>query len=214
MGHKKKERFIAPSRPARMRPRQIADENYELGRVLYFDPIDLHANMDGNITSTQLHWLRQRWGKKLWGLVVGLPILVFFTGGCLVLGSQSDQNSDNLAPLCLGILGIYGVFYVFNEARELILLARDIRNHEIRWVTGQAKIDAHMLHFTKDVLTLDGVNFTVSSIAFKRGRWYTVYYVPHSRTIISAEISRPEDFEARLEQSVITLGADGEIEVS
>ncbi len=48
---------------------------------------------------------------------------------------------------------------------------------------------------------------------FHSGYWYTVYYLPHSRTIISAEITRELDFVARLEQSVITLGADGEIKV-
>ncbi|KAB2857380.1 MAG: hypothetical protein F9K46_13015 [Anaerolineae bacterium] len=131
-----------------------------------------------------------------------------------------------------GLIGAYLVAYVVHEAWYLLQLARDYKDHQIYTVTGKANMWISFFTWGAEVMHLEGVRFVVLpkqtgcmrafikldrmghySYPFKENQWYTVYYLPNSKTIISAEISREEDFNARLLQTVITMGADGEIEV-
>lgn len=233
MGQKKKKPYFTGSTSLEMTPRGLANANYEMGRHFGFDVIDLRANMDGNITNFQLQRLGQIWWNKFLSLVVGLPLILVVGYGCIgfaIIPVLIEEETGGV--FCLGVAGMVLVAYIIREAWYLFLLTLDIRRHQIRWVMGQAKMVSSVFYLDREYLELEGVRFAVNpkesgclrismmmerlpqfTYPFHTGGWYTVYYVPHSKTIVSAEVSRLEDFEARLEQSVITMGADGEIEV-
>ncbi|MBI5928638.1 MAG: hypothetical protein HY862_04975 [Chloroflexi bacterium] len=234
MGQKKKTHYYVPLNIRRLSPRQMGDENYLLSTYYRFDSVDLQANIEGNITNFQLERLGEIWWNKFWGLVLGLPLILVFGYGCFGMTMIPIMlEQDHTWAYCFGLSGVYLIAYVVHEAWHLVQLARDAKQHQIYSVTGKAKMWISWFTWGAEVMHLDGVRFVVLpkqtgctrifikadpigsySYPFKENQWYTVYYLPHSKTIISAEISRPEDFDARLEESVITMGADGEIELT
>lgn len=233
MSRKKKLPYVAAPVLQPIVRRRLIEENGKIAVHFGFDGVDLHANMDGNITNFQLQRLGQIWWNKFLSLIIVLPIIlgaVYATFGFVALPILLDQGQAG--AFCLGVPSVILTVYVIRETWYLFLLMLDIRHHQVRWVVGEAKTDNSLFYLYRQYLIVDRARFAVDpketgclrwwmlgnqamhyTYPFKSGRWYTVYYVPHSKTIISAEVSRPEDFEARLEQSVITMGADGEIEV-
>lgn len=233
MTRKKKMPFIATPKIPRVSPRVLNRKNESIEAYLGFDAIDLQANMEGNITNLQLKRLSDSWWSKFLSLVIGLPVILFSMYGCIGFAALPVLLHDNLGIVCLSLFGLYLMIYVIREGWQIIQLARDIREHQVRWVVGQAKKSTSLFYLTRDYIVIDGLKFAVdpqergcfrlallgqgshyhTDHPFYRDESYAVYYVPHSKTIISAKIGLPADYEARLEQSVITMGADGEIEV-
>lgn len=232
MSRKKKAQCL-PSRPVRnLSPRELDVRNDELRTHYHFDSADLRANRVGHITDAQWVRLAQiRRGKRIL-LLVGLPI---YLTGVLSISSiilWPFLIDGSCIPISMGLFGFYWFVYVVREIHYLGQLAHDKEMAQIEWVFGEAHLTESLFYWTKNVMVLDGIAFAITpkesgclcalgmggcgyryTYPFHSGYWYTVYYLPHSKTILSAEITRDLDFEARLEQSVITLGADGEIEV-
>lgn len=233
MGHQNRRHSKAKHGLSRQEKRIAAiDRNFQ--EFFRFDLMDLEANREGWITENQfinLMQIRHNTRLTLW---FALPLCVLILNILPLYVFLSALNVQCLIEyIC--IFGAYWMTYIIPQQAHLKNLTRDIEEPSIRRVIGISELNEGRTYTSKKKLTVGNITFTIAPkfadyiwggrrntrlnlpphfpTPFRHGVGYIIYYAPHSKTILSATIAWKADFDDLYTKSVITMGADGEIEV-
>lgn len=194
-------------------------QNSTLRDSLRFGETDLEANRRGEITKSQIRRLRGIRRISLLEMIVYVGLLLMLAW--FFVGVPHEANIVGIVVfLVMGLSVVWALALVIREITYFVNLSRDLQAPQINTITGAGKLVIDLLHGRPVHMTYLVIGdhwFNVRrhnhyfrlnpSVAFSEGTCYTVFYVPNSRTLVSAEISRDDDIETLLERSVITKGS-------
>jgi hypothetical protein len=169
----------------------IDTRNRALKSALKFDDDDLAANRAGKLADSQ---------KKQYDTPQMSPLVqaVIFghlvgVGGLIALIALISGEPAMWLVLAV-VLGLAGLpfFMMKNEAALRPVVTADVRRGVVEQTCGtvfvqKAQSQQRGAHYT---LTVEGVQMTIPAkafTAFRHGERYCVYYLPNSKTFISAE---------------------------
>lgn len=185
------------------------DHNAALRNLLQFDDADMKSNRNGEITESQLRRLRciRVVSCVEMGFYLSLTLLFIW----VFLNVPIEMTYIGIVGLmCMAVFTVYTLALVIREIVFLINLSLDLKTPTIIVITGSGKLAPAILGFKTvpdsywvthnqrfNVRRENRFRWKIWS-SFHDGYCYTIFYVPHSRTLVSAEISRDEDIEALL----------------
>ena len=156
----------------------------ELMKALKFDPQDLEANRAGFVSSNQTKRLKRNFVKIIAFLWFGALVFVVFT----LLNMATD-----LAPF-LAVMTPFPVLFVILAILDFRHVALMLPTQCVKWMHGILKKRRHFelgrysqWHYK---INIQGKEFEVSKDvyeAFIEGEIYTIYYLPITDTLLSAE---------------------------
>lgn len=174
-----------------------ADPNEMIQDVLHYTPDDLAANAEGYLGDRQRKVL-QRLRIDHAGAALFFALFALFT---LWFGFAYFPDHMAIFWLCAGVMvigtGILGL--------RLSRLTQALRHGEIAAVEGRAelRIVGGGTYAVLYQLRVGSQKFPVQKdvfLSFRNGELYRVYYVPHSKTLLGAEvIEQDHPFEEREE---------------
>ena len=161
----------------------------DMMRVLKFDMDDLSKNRDGDISDKQ----RQLNAPPEISKLVYIVILVHLAliGG--ILGAIALFTGETALWIVFFIvmgLGAMPFVVLQNEGNVRPLLRGDIENGRVKSTSGIAILEARKGRYPYFLLTIDGITMKLNktqATVFKHGETYCAYYLPLSKTLVSAE---------------------------
>ena len=172
-----------PAEIADQLERKAKDEmryDSELAAGLGFTPDDLAANREGVMTEWQRNALKKRTGNKQW-IYGGLLFLWCMTMFFAAVSSVPPLAILGASVVFLLLVTPIVVFY-YEWAFNFI---NDANEGVVKEYMGRVILDAHGC-----TLTIRSQRFTLSRPAYLRFKhldYYTIYYTPRTRIILSAE---------------------------
>ncbi len=165
-----------------------------LRKALDFDDVDLDANRNGAITPKQRLMLSRKQGWQ----ISHTPGTYFFLFSVLLIATCALWNP--LSQTLLLVLVVYTALAVVISSVSLTLLMNrliririDLREGTVHTIGGQVSLDVRSpsRYNVKCSLRVQDMRFEISKavmLAFHNGEYYRVYYTPHSKTVLSAEL--------------------------
>jgi hypothetical protein len=191
--------------------------NVRLMKTMKFGGKDLEANRGGGLTDAQKRGIQrgQIWGAVVWwafALFMGIP-------GAILLTQGSDEKPGAILLVLMAMLFIGLAFWQQTKTRKVLLEGRTAS------VSGTLTRRMDMVYTGKVFIpvfkvTVDDKTFTVGKPihdSFIEGEHYTLYFVPETDQLMSAELTydgekekrlSDADHEAPLEAAVTNLDAE------
>jgi len=160
----------------------------ELARQLGFDADDLRANQAGQLSERQRRGLRRE-------LIVWIPVYALAAALVLLIGLPLVTSE-----WYRGFFVLFAFLITVRFAVDWLNTASELRQGAPIVIEGVAHHFTHTRdyhwslsgprQYTWHYLVIDGVRFPMSYeglTTFKEGRWYRLYCLPLSKTILSAD---------------------------
>ncbi|HEX2908354.1 MAG TPA: hypothetical protein VHO69_15890 [Phototrophicaceae bacterium] len=159
----------------------------DLMAALDFTVMGLGANQDGHLSQQQKTRLQY---ERKQALLFAIPIsLVVIPIALLFLAYNVRHPAEwGYGGIGLGLL----LGFTLIPFRRAIRLTRDLRANRVEAVQGYVSLD---MNGSQCSVTIGNQTWQVNKnvfLAFKNGDPYCLYYLPHSRTLLSAEWLREE----------------------
>lgn len=174
-----------------------------LSKALHFFERDLAANQRGVMSDYQLGRLRSRvWtaaALTIPFIILGAVVAVMQYQSMSRFGAQPSAIFGTTALVLVVIWGIAGgLFWLFTGG-----VLRDLREQRVAQVSGRVSLDMSRYTFLTRLpqtysIMIEGKRFEITRealLTFKNGDPYTIYYAPHSKTVLSADWLRDDPFE-------------------
>lgn len=156
-----------------------------------FTEDDLESNRQGVITAGQKARFNREYRKRAFSQLPCLALFACFTAMFLSAGLVSGQLGLGVVLLLL-IIG-----FIVYQLRRREQGVTDMRGGDVQNIEGRVQLDAtNMGNTQRFIVSVLDQTFNVKKeifLAFKNGDPYIIYYVPHSKTILSAEWLREGD---------------------
>ncbi len=155
-----------------------------------FTEEDLEANRQGIITDAQKVHFRREYQKSAFAFLPALVILAFFTIGLLSSGLLFIQPGSIVLPFLFFIVYLAYLSWRRQQAVDAI------RRGNLESVEGRIQLNTTASN-SRQLFTISVQNqkFNIKKnvfLAFKNGDPYVIYYVPRSKSILSAEWLRED----------------------
>jgi hypothetical protein len=167
----------------------------DLAVGLNFDADDLVANRAGKMSNEQERRLRDVMTKTAAPLVITVPALCLWMSlGMTLLNQSGIQRQTGNQPILMigiGFLTLVPLIFTILVINRLRLLISDSNKMVVESLSGKVFLDPNPRRYS---LVIEGINFQLSRdafIRFKSHEYYTVYYTPNSRVVLSAEPYQP-----------------------
>ncbi|MCA9890926.1 MAG: hypothetical protein KC546_21260 [Anaerolineae bacterium] len=163
--------------------------NVILMQALRFDPRDLAANREGNLSQRQITRLQppRIQGLAFW-VMIGHVAVIFAVLGMIAIISQQG-GLLLVAVIAAGMTGM-PMMMVRDQKFMRPDLGKDVQKGVVKSVCGMTTRHTDPDKKRNYYITVDETTFEVTSKMyggfFQEGN-YCVYYLPRSRTIVSAE---------------------------
>jgi hypothetical protein len=169
-------------------------QQYALMKAIGFNEDDLHANTEGYMSKKQRAMLsknRKAWLKRISGVIVIVSILFI---SALLNGIKGTYRFADAVMLIAGSCLLAALVMLYMWLRRSRLNA-DLHKGDVYIAEGSISLHVQKIQDGKIVINLyhadiqdqrfklDKAIFDV----FKNYDHYTIYYAPHSKTILSAE---------------------------
>jgi hypothetical protein len=167
------------------------DANIALMKAMDFDSVDVGANRMGFLTEEQRENLTgERWYWRLWSIItlVAVPLFIAMT---IADGIHRHDTVASRVGMIALILILAGVLYAYTHSKWK-RVHTDILEGRVLSVVGTVKLKKHRENNgTKYEVMVEKMKFSVMrrvSEAFQQGEIYRIYYAPHSKIALSAEL--------------------------
>lgn len=159
-----------------------------LMRHLKFNQEDLEQNRQGYITPRQI----EKWGKPPVSPLVQAILLGHFFGVVALLALIAfASQSPVMIVVILAIIAVLAVPFNVLADRGRATIQMDIQKGKVRFICGTLRKSQTRLALQSTyAIEIEQLRFTVDQTLFRMfsdETRYCVYYLPESRTIISAE---------------------------
>ena len=160
-----------------------------LESALDFDANDLAANREGSMTQRQRDWqlrkgMRTIWWVLLLVLVVDAYFVFRIVGALNRIGSSQSPEVWLFGILADAAIVVLSIVFVVNMRKKL---RADLQQGEVKVVRGTIKLRRFPYGFS-----IGGLPFSLRDnralSVFRDGEHYRIYYAPHSKTVLSAEV--------------------------
>jgi hypothetical protein len=154
--------------------------------VFHFETADVEANHKGYLTEHQISRLRRGFLLRAALTVVGVLICVALGIALLSAASSPVMTIAGLVAFVAAVaIGIISV-------PRLLNLMRDLNEGRVSVVRGKASVIPAANILSSPKLKVQEIVLTIPAKAskeFSDHTRYNIYYVPHSQTIVAAEVA-------------------------
>jgi hypothetical protein len=161
----------------------------QLMKTLQFSTEDLRTNRDGHISDLQRERFTPPKPNKLVVMVMFGHLIVI--GGILAALAVVNQSTALLVVMGVVVLMMFAPFgWVQQKNQQRPIVQDDIARGAVEKACGIAILVEKKIRKTYFELTIEGITMEISPAqaeSFKQGRTYCVYYLPGSKTLLSAE---------------------------
>jgi len=150
-----------------------------------FTDEDLEANLEGSLSDSQQNWLKR---ERAWWIYRIVLALIAFTAGCGFVLVNRLRDID-IYSIIIGFCIFTGIF-VFAAASKWLRFNADLRDG-IEIAEGRIKLDIRdeAQERSRYRIIIEHVTLKIDKevfLAFKNGDPYAIYYLPHTKNILSA----------------------------
>ncbi|MGJ3241050.1 MAG: hypothetical protein ACFE0Q_20235 [Anaerolineae bacterium] len=171
-------------------------QHLQLQRTLKFTTDDLRANREGRLSDAQHDKHKPPEVSRLaLYVVIGHAVVIVSILGAIALLTGSTAMWIVVGAML--VLGLLPFIIMNNEGNINPTLRGDVKQGAVKQVCGMAivKKETNRHHISRYELYIDGMSFKLSATqagGFISEQDYCVYYLPLSKTLLSAEPYRAD----------------------